>query len=706
MKTLILMCIGLITFGSITGYSQNLVPNGDFESYNPCPTSTVPWGNTIEADDWEVPNTHLGESTYFNACAPTGQANVPDNWFGTQTGRNGSLGYCGLALGRSSAFSMPNLLLYQEYIQVKLTSPLIAGRTYQAEMFINVAENSQFNVNGMSMLFTQTAVTNPNSLFMITGYSQSSATPAQVYHPNVVNDSIGWVRVFGEFVADGGEEWLTIGMFDHTSTVVIDPTAPPIFGGPLGHHNPYYYFDDISVYECGAPQSISIGQIDCNTQWQIQLPGYGDPNTEFTPFGNLPAGAISLDGSLKPDMAGPGNWVVKRVEYNPNGCNTITYIHFEIMGNGAPMSIPLGRIDCDAPPILLPGAGDPFVSYTALGGLDPASISANGEFYPGIAGAGNWQIHQTIGTGLCAVTNMIDLEVVTAEGAIPKFIGPFCEGEGFFYEIPGGGTFEIFQSPIHDMLPHPLPNGVISSQGGFSAGTWQINQTITTPGGCEMLYVYIFDVIDCDCGVDIDISLTQNAEDCQVYDIVGSINYNGMIPVHYKWTIGNQNYVQTIHEGYNSSPYLNTSHDYGELNYPVWGNQVVCFEIWSSYPESEGIDSYCRECFQIDLCQSFPELGFIMNPQNVVIDKKNDNLSLQSTLEPVLVPNPTNGVVTLSGINQNNDISVRVYNILGEVVMDKQVYRQSIDISSQPKGLYFVEVFEQNKTHVIKLIKE
>ncbi len=71
-----------------------------------------------------------------------------------------------------------------------------------------------------------------------------------------------------------------------------------------------------------------------------------------------------------------------------------------------------------------------------------------------------------------------------------------------------------------------------------------------------------------------------------------------------------------------------------------------------------------------------------------------------------LFPNPTSGFVRLDGLSNDEVISYRVYNTLGEIIIDRTIYNNLIDLSNQPKGIYMIEVFEANQSHIHKLIKE
>ncbi|MGC9331204.1 MAG: T9SS type A sorting domain-containing protein [Bacteroidales bacterium] len=70
----------------------------------------------------------------------------------------------------------------------------------------------------------------------------------------------------------------------------------------------------------------------------------------------------------------------------------------------------------------------------------------------------------------------------------------------------------------------------------------------------------------------------------------------------------------------------------------------------------------------------------------------------------VIYPNPNRGKFTIA---QTNDIkSIEIYNAMGEIVYKSWASnaKLQIDISAQPKGIYFVKVDNGKKVHVKKLV--
>ncbi|MBS1635300.1 MAG: gliding motility-associated C-terminal domain-containing protein [Bacteroidetes bacterium] len=215
----LLFCIFILSVQLLK--SQNLVPNGSFETYTLCPNasseiqSAVPW-QTASA---------VSSTDYFNACSSL--LNVPNIPGGYQQAHSGNA-FAGLWF-----LQTPN---YREYLQVQFTSSLVAGKTYYVEFFVNLQDQMQNAVNNIA---ANISVTPPNAPV---GLIQS-LTPHIINVGNpIINDSINWTKVSGCYLAQGGENYITIGnFFSDAATTIYPINAPPAAA--------YYFVDDVSVSE-------------------------------------------------------------------------------------------------------------------------------------------------------------------------------------------------------------------------------------------------------------------------------------------------------------------------------------------------------------------------------------------------------------------------------------------------------------------------
>ena len=76
-----------------------------------------------------------------------------------------------------------------------------------------------------------------------------------------------------------------------------------------------------------------------------------------------------------------------------------------------------------------------------------------------------------------------------------------------------------------------------------------------------------------------------------------------------------------------------------------------------------------------------------------------------------IFPNPTYSTTTVQLRSKNSEISIisiQLFDILGRELLLQQVGRQSysIDLSSYPKGIYFISVRDTDRSYYQKIIKQ
>ncbi len=222
--------------------SDNMVFNPSFEEYSECPRRVDALGVMQAVDAWWQPT--RGSSDYFNACGGR-ECQVPRNKMGIQAARSG-VAYCGIYCSQEN---------YREYLQTELRSPLVSGKRYRVSFWVSLADKSPQAVSTIGALFTRTRVEDSTWGIMMEregidydgGAAQYIATyhEPQVQHPTEVllGNSREWVEVCGEFVAEGGECFLTIGNFmefNQSGIGATENSQTPLPGA-------YYYIDDVSV---------------------------------------------------------------------------------------------------------------------------------------------------------------------------------------------------------------------------------------------------------------------------------------------------------------------------------------------------------------------------------------------------------------------------------------------------------------------------
>jgi gliding motility-associated-like protein len=218
-------------------FSQtNLVPNPSFESFSPCPVG-APSSNFYEPYPWYQPT--LNNPDYYNQCnnSSSGTAGVPCNWAGCQNARTG-MAYAGFG----AYYLTPE---GREYISVKLNEPLKPNKRYCMEFWVSRSGKWQLAIDRIGAYFSV------DSIYSNDIYVLPYQPHVENLQGNILSDTTNWMLISGQFTAQGGEKFLTIGNFYSDNQTTVD-TLP---GGQSANYA-YYYVDDVRVYCCGADSCV------------------------------------------------------------------------------------------------------------------------------------------------------------------------------------------------------------------------------------------------------------------------------------------------------------------------------------------------------------------------------------------------------------------------------------------------------------------
>ncbi len=200
------------------GFSQNLVPNGDF-SDSTCVTSCAP-PNQFCLADWYNPTDATPD--YFGECWDNFLANL-----------------CG---SHSSFFPVPQAGIivynkfgtYREYISVKLSDSLEVNQKYHVEFYVKICKSSIHAIDKIG-IYIGDSIQQSNSL-------ELPFIP-QIENPNLsyLKDSLIWYKIAGNYTSFGGEQFITIGNFRSNALTNIDSINTG------NDYNSYYLIDNVSI---------------------------------------------------------------------------------------------------------------------------------------------------------------------------------------------------------------------------------------------------------------------------------------------------------------------------------------------------------------------------------------------------------------------------------------------------------------------------
>jgi hypothetical protein len=209
----------------------NLVPNPSFEdTVGACQSQMLVSNLVTSIKKWF---TVSGGSTpdYHNTCANAIiYPNICTVPYCSRTYQNPKSGNGFLGLYNYGTVNPTDSSKYgTEHISVKLITPLVKNNCYYAEFYASLANISQITTNQLSLLLTV-------NTFTTSAYTFSNSIQPQVQWDTtkLFTDTLNWVKISGTFIAQGGEQYLTIGNFKdgtHLKKQTVGSNFIPAFGG-------------------------------------------------------------------------------------------------------------------------------------------------------------------------------------------------------------------------------------------------------------------------------------------------------------------------------------------------------------------------------------------------------------------------------------------------------------------------------------------
>lgn len=215
-------------------FGQNLVTNGNFNTYSKCPkgqgriSDATPWLNLTYSTSTNL----LSSPDFYHTCSSRLVNRVPKNNVGYQMPHDGN-GYAGIFAAQFGTGGDSNV---REYISVPLGQTLQNGSTYHVQFYVSLSNNSRYGVTTIGSYFSGSNIL-PMNGWMV------NATPQIVNSNQALMDTANWVLVSGKYTASGGEQYLTIGNFENDANCGMQQVMS--INNTANHS--YYYIDDVCV---------------------------------------------------------------------------------------------------------------------------------------------------------------------------------------------------------------------------------------------------------------------------------------------------------------------------------------------------------------------------------------------------------------------------------------------------------------------------
>lgn len=307
-----------------TATAQNLVPNGGFEDTVNCEVHGQ--YSLLTADHWSSANMATPDVYDCDLGRGCGDLMDPDDLEGI--GIQGfQPAYQGSRFAAGFQWYGPGVPPEQdtrEYLMVRLTEALEAGRPYEVSLFYSRAEGYRYAIDHLGVFFGADSIFEEHPVVLGLVPQVELRDPLNPF----LIEGDAWVQLTDTFTAVGGEQWMVIGTFNGSDDVV------GIEGTPTSSYAvAYYYVDEVSVRPLGQTSIPEwdvwyAGSASLGIHWRSVLPL--DRLRLFDPAGRLlmetaphwRAGihALALPGSLGAGVyvmegwSGGRRWVTRFVK--------------------------------------------------------------------------------------------------------------------------------------------------------------------------------------------------------------------------------------------------------------------------------------------------------------------------------------------------------------------------------------------------------
>lgn len=249
-----IIAILLLVYYSVATYAQmNLVPNPSFEKLTSKPKTV---GELNKAAPWVSPTAGTADIFYKGAKDPL--IGSPDNQLGSQVPRTGD-NYAGAIFYKNKEDNS------REYIQVELFQELEADEVYCFDMYVSLAELSKYAIDRIGVYFSDKKISFNN-------WAPIAVKPQiENGEKRIISNTDEWTLICGQYKANGGEKFITIGNFRPNIETNVEKIKKPssIKGNQTEYA--YYYIDDVALYNtdsvngnCACEKRLTAGSNKMN----------------------------------------------------------------------------------------------------------------------------------------------------------------------------------------------------------------------------------------------------------------------------------------------------------------------------------------------------------------------------------------------------------------------------------------------------------
>lgn len=228
----LLMVMGFLPLFSS---AQNLVPNPGFEMHATC-IDPLPNESLQNCDEWFNAVEPLATVDWYATCYPSGSFYLlPNLFYGSSFPQSGNA-----MVGFGPYSSITDI---GECMGVRLTQPLQKDSAYCFGFWLKNSHNHNavYSMHSFDVAFINDT----------TGINERTDVTSYTKLPNSI-DNGEWNYLSSYYVANGGEQYMLIGVFDAVPDYYTQhPQSTP-------ENRMYYYLDDVNVNPCSKDSIFQV----------------------------------------------------------------------------------------------------------------------------------------------------------------------------------------------------------------------------------------------------------------------------------------------------------------------------------------------------------------------------------------------------------------------------------------------------------------
>lgn len=462
------------------------------------------------------------------------------------------------------------------------------------------------------------------------------------------------------------------------------------------------------------------------------LPATLYPTTAGGTFTGTAVIGNTFDPSIYTFNGGP-LYYISKVKYqitDANGCSNSDSVNTNVYNVPAVTISGLATAYCA-------NANNDTMVVSPIGGTITAGIGLSGNiFSPSLANLGNNPIYYSY-TSSNNCTNIDTLEITVNAPPISTFTGlasSYCEGDLPTTLVPtvAGGTFvgDAIQGSTFNPAYYVFVGGVLSFQS-------QVNYTITDLNNCSSMDSAFTTIYKSPVALisGVDTSYCSNAIDVTVNTsptggtLSSTSGLNGNVFSPSLASLGANSLYYVFTDLHSCSAYDTLNINILESPTVVLGNDTtICINhtilldagsgngliyLWSDGSTNQtlsidgsilgtGVYSYSVTVTNANLCEESKTLEITVDPCTGLEETDND-LALN------VYPNPSNGIINITSKANLGIMDIEIYSSMGKLIMktewnsnDSQT--QNINLSKEPKGVYYLRFSNKNQVFTKRIV--